>query len=930
MGKIRVYELAKELGLANKDLVLKLQAMGYPVKSHSSTLEEFLLKEIRERLKGGVVQETASKRPTVIRRRKKVVTPSPDDMIEVEMQPPGPIPARTAPEPGEAAEEVLVVEPAAPVEDEPAAPETTAEAAPEETREPEITAAEAATEEAAEETTEAPPAVEAEPAPPGEPVAVEEETTEQESEYEAEAAEEEEEEETPSSQPKSAKAPRIKRIEKTTAEPAKIISRPVAPPEPPAKPPKRTKPEQMPIPEPKIELPEAALPPVRGVDKTPPAEPIEPPSQETRKGKKKKKAKDSGDASRKPGAQRRKEVIERNDLYDAPGWDRSSRSGRRAARTQKKIKKTEITVPKQIKRRIKVADAISVAELAKKMGIKAGDIIKKLMGMGLMANLNQAVDFDTSSLVAAEFGYEVEQGAFDEKDFIEWEEDQDVDKALRPPVVTVMGHVDHGKTSLLDAIRQTDVIGGEAGGITQHIGAYFVETPSGPITFLDTPGHAAFTSMRARGAQITDIVILVVAADDGVMQQTREAADHARAAGVPIIVAVNKVDKPEADPDKIKREIADLGLVPEAWGGDTITVDVSAKTGQGLDELMEMILLQSEVMELRAAPDGRATGHIVEARLDKGRGPVATVLIESGKIRQGDPYVCGVYHGKVRAMFNDKGQRIDEAGPSVPVEIQGISGVPQAGDEFIVVEDEKKAKQVSSHRQLKLRENELLKTSKVTLETLFDSIRDGIKELNLVLKADVQGSLEAIADALTKLNTEEVKIHIIHSSTGAITETDIMLASASNALIIGFNVRPNAKVQELAEAENIQIRFYDIIYKLIDEIKEAMAGMLEPIQEERTLGRAEVRQAFHVSKVGTIAGCAVTDGKILRGSKARLLRDDVVVYDGRIVSLKRFKEDAREVLTGYECGIGLDNYNDIKSGDVIEAYMIEEVTATLD
>ena len=588
-------------------------------------------------------------------------------------------------------------------------------------------------------------------------------------------------------------------------------------------------------------------------------------------------------------------------------------------------------MPKAIKRRIKVVDAITVADLAKKMGIKAGDIIRKLMAMGVMANLNQAIDFDTATLVANEFDYEVEKGSFDEEGLLHVTEIESSQKELRPPVVTVMGHVDHGKTSLLDAIRQTNVIEGEAGGITQHIGAYHVKVDGGQVTFLDTPGHEAFTAMRARGAGITDIVVLIVAADDGVMQQTREAADHAKAAGVPIIVAVNKIDKPDADPDRIKREVSDMGLVPEEWGGDTIFAEISAKTGQGVPELLDLILLQAEILELKADPSGRAQGRVVEARLDKGRGPVATILIQQGLLNQGDPYVCGLYHGKVRAMFDDKGRRVEQAGPSMPVEIQGISGVPSAGDAFVSVEDEKRSKQISQHRQLKQRENELIKTTKLTLENLFDSIKEGgTKELNLVLKTDVQGSLEAITDALNKMATEDIKVHLIHSSTGAISETDVMLASASNALVVGFNVRPNAKVQELAEQEKIQIRFYDVIYKLIDEIKEAMVGMLEPIYQEKTMGRAEVRLPYHVSKVGTVAGSAVIDGKVVRGAKARLLRDDVVVYDGKIVSLKRFKEDAKEVLTGYECGIGLENYNDIKAGDIIEAYTVEELAATLD
>jgi translation initiation factor IF-2 len=493
-----------------------------------------------------------------------------------------------------------------------------------------------------------------------------------------------------------------------------------------------------------------------------------------------------------------------------------------------------------------------------------------------------------------------------------------------------MGHVDHGKTSLLDAIRQTNVISGEAGGITQHIGAYHVITTKGEITFLDTPGHEAFTAMRARGARVTDIVVLIVAADDGVMAQTREAIDHARAAGVPIIVAINKIDKPEANPERIKRELAEIGLAPEEWGGETIFVNVSARTKEGIPELLDMILLQTEMSELKAMPEGKAQGRVIEAHLDRGRGPVATILIQSGKLRNGDPFVCGNYHGKTRAIFDDTGKKLDEAGPSIPVEVQGLTGVPAAGDEFIVVEDDRQAKQISQHRQFKRREAELIKTSKVTLENLYERIRRGEgKELILVLKADVQGSLEAITDALAKLATEEIMVNIIHSSTGAINETDVILAAASKASVIGFGVRPNAKVQEMADKENVEIRYYDVIYKLTEEIKEAMTGMLEPTYVQQTIGQAEVKEAFHVSKVGTVAGSSVTSGRIVRGAKVRLLRDGVVLYDGVLSSLKRFKEDAREVTIGYECGIGLENFNDIKAGDLIEAYIIEEKAATL-
>ncbi len=951
MGKIRVYDIAKELNMGNKELVQKLQEMGYPVKSHSSTIEEFLVKEIKGRLSGGksqAVPETKS-RPTVIRRRKKVVSPSIEEMA------PGTVQAAMAQE--EFAPENPVLEAVEPIPTfgEPAAgSEPMMEPTPEPELEPRpIIAPEAAPTQQMEVKTVEESVMEA-PVEMRAPLEIperEEPTVhpiEEISEVVLVEPEPQEVIETtapekagPAVKKKAARKPgtkmepKVKRIEKTTMEPARIISRPQLPVQEIPKPAPQTiekraskpKPEQRPRRRPTPAHAAKAPPSIKDMPREAPG------AADTRKGKKKKKGKDGFTQDSTPDrkrSHRRREIIEKAELYDVAGWDRPGR-GRKAARTVKKVKKTEITVPKAIKRRIKVVDVITVADLAKKMGIKSGDIIRQLMTMGVMANINQAIDFDTAALVATEFDYEVEKASFDEEEALHVVQRDDAEKTFRPPVVTVMGHVDHGKTSLLDAIRQTNVIEGEAGGITQHIGAYHVEVKGGRITFLDTPGHAAFTSMRARGAQITDIVILVVAADDGVMQQTREAADHAKAAEVPIIVAVNKIDKPEADTERIRREMSDLGLVPEAWGGDTIFVDLSAKSGQGINDLLDMILLQAELLELKATTDERAQGRIVEARLDKGRGPVATVLIQEGQLKQGDPYVCGVYHGKVRAMFDDKGQRVESAGPSIPIEIQGISGVPQAGDEFVAVEDDKRAKQVSQHRQLKLRETELLKTSKLTLETLFDSIKEGgAKELNLVLKADVQGSLEAISEALAKLATEDIKIHIMRSSTGAITESDIMLASASNALVLGFNVRPNLKVQELAEHETIQIRFYKVIYKLIDEIKEAMVGLLEPVQEERVLGRAEVREPFHVSKVGTIAGSSVTDGKVARGANARLLRDDVVIYDGKIESLKRFKDDVKEVLSGYECGIGLDNYNDIKAGDVIEAYFIEEVAATLD
>lgn len=587
---------------------------------------------------------------------------------------------------------------------------------------------------------------------------------------------------------------------------------------------------------------------------------------------------------------------------------------------------------KAAKRKLRVTEAIRVADMAHQMGLKSNEIIKVLFGLGIMATINQSLDIDTATLVAAEFDYEVEKAGFSEDDYlIPTEADTPEQMVQRPPVVTIMGHVDHGKTSLLDAIRKSNVTSGEAGGITQHIGAYHVKTKRGEIVFLDTPGHEAFTAMRARGAQVTDLVVLVVAADDGVMEQTREAINHSKAAGVPIMVAVNKMDKPGADPDRVLRELAELGLQAESWGGDTVTAHVSAKTREGLDSLLELIALQAEILELTANPNKAARGHIVEAKLDKGRGPVATVLIQEGTLHQGDTFVCGVFSGRVRSLFNDQGKKIKEAGPAMPVEVQGFDGVPEAGEEFICVNDEKLARRIAETRSVKQRERELAKESKVTLETFLSRSPTDQEALtlNLVLKADVQGSLEAITENLLKQSTEKVRINVVHGGAGAISESDILLASASQAIIIGFNVRPTAKIKEVAERENVDIRFYDIIYKLSDEIKSAMAGMLAPVQREVYLGQADVREIFSVPKVGIIAGCHVSDGKFNRNAGVRLLRDGVVIYTGKISSLKRFKDDVREVLKGYECGIGLENYNDIKVSDVIEGFEMIEEAATL-
>ncbi len=604
---------------------------------------------------------------------------------------------------------------------------------------------------------------------------------------------------------------------------------------------------------------------------------------------------------------------------------------KRRALPGKEQKKTEITTPKASKRVVRITEGVTVGDLARSMGVKAGELIKKLMELGQMATLNQVIDIDTASLVASEFGYTVENVAFDaEQEIEETVGEEEAGEGLpRPPVVTVMGHVDHGKTSLLDAIRHTNVTAEESGGITQHIGAYTVDVDGRTISFVDTPGHEAFTAMRARGAKVTDIVVLVVAANEGVMPQTVEALNHARAANVPIIVAINKIDLPDANVDRVKQRLSEIGLIPEDYGGDTITVPVSARTREGIDKLLEMILLQADVMELKANPDRTARGTVVEAQLDRGRGPVATVLVQEGTLRQGDPFVCGVSYGRVRAMLNHLGQRITEAGPSMPVEIFGLSAVPEPGLQFVAVADEAKARQVAEFRRSKQREGELQKTSRVSLEDLSQRMLAGeVKELKVIIKADVQGSVEALQNALERLSTGEVKLQVIHASAGAISETDVTLAAASKAIIVGFNIRPEAKAAQLAEKEGVEIRLYTVIYEAIDDVREAMEGLLAPTFRERHLGRAEVRKTFSVPG-GTIAGSMVVDGKIVRSARARLVRDGRVVWEGKIGSLRRFKDDVREVAAGYECGIGLENYNDLKPGDTIEAFEMETVLRKL-
>ncbi|KGQ27960.1 translation initiation factor IF-2 [Gallibacterium anatis CCM5995] len=591
------------------------------------------------------------------------------------------------------------------------------------------------------------------------------------------------------------------------------------------------------------------------------------------------------------------------------------------------------TKPAQpVTRDVVIGETITVGELANKMAVKATEVIKTMMKMGAMATINQVIDQETAQLVAEEMGHKVVLRRENElEEAVLSDRDMNAEAEPRAPVVTIMGHVDHGKTSLLDYIRKAKVAAGEAGGITQHIGAYHVHTPNGEITFLDTPGHAAFTSMRARGAQATDIVVLVVAADDGVMPQTIEAIQHAKAANVPLVVAVNKIDKPEADPDRVKTELSQHGVISEEWGGDTQFVNVSAKKGIGIDELLDAILLQAEVLELKAVKDGMASGVVIESYLDKGRGPVATVLVQSGTLNRGDIVLCGLEYGRVRAMRNEIGKEVKSAGPSIPVEILGLSGVPSAGDEMTVVRDEKKAREVALYRQGKFREVKLARQQKAKLENMFNSMTEGdVSELNIIVKADVQGSVEAICQALLELSTDEVKVKIVGSGVGGITETDATLAAASNAIIVGFNVRADASARKVVEAENLDLRYYSVIYDLINEIKAALSGMLQPEFKQEIIGLAEVRDVFRSPKFGAIAGCMVIEGVVKRHNPIRVLRDNVVIYEGELESLRRFKDDVTEVRNGMECGIGVKNYNDVRVGDQIEVFETVEVKRSIE
>jgi len=863
-AKIRVYELAKEFGMAPKDLVAKVRTLGVEVANHMSNLDgvdaDRVRRAIERERQESLVEERLS--DTVIRRRSRTASPGAAR----------PAPARPAARPV-AAPVVETPFPAPPPETPPVAPPVSAPAE-SEALAPAVEAQAPAESQAAPEPM---PAVAEEPA----------------GTVPAEAASEAETE--PTLLPVDAKSV-------TT----------------------------VPVP---VKIPQ---PVVTGSAAT--GQFIQLPGLGAREGSVPKiEIKDRDEELRRMG---RGSLVSRGPggrdwrAPGAPGQRPGGPPRKKVAMAGKKLKQTLITTPAEHKRVIRMGEAIGVADLAQKMGVKGNEVVKKLWALGMMGvNINQNIELDAASLIATEFGYQVESTAFNEEEVISegQVEDNPEDLLPRAPVVTVMGHVDHGKTSLLDAIRKANVAGGEAGGITQHIGAYRVHTSHGDVVFLDTPGHEAFTAMRARGAQMTDIVVIVVAAEEGPMPQTVEAIKHAQAAGVPILVAINKIDKPGANPAMVRTRLMEQQLVAEEMGGETIFVEVSAKTKQGIDRLLEMLALQAEVLELRANPKKAAKGHVVEARLDRSRGAIATVLVEEGTLRGGDLVVAGEAYGKLRAMLGDKGQNITEAPPSTPVELLGLDGVPDAGEIFNVVADEKSAKALVEHRREQRKRKEASSTTRVSLENILEKIKLGeVKEVRIVLKADVQGSVEAISNALRNLSTPTVGVNVIAAAVGGITESDVTLAKASAAIVVGFNVRPAGKSRALADQEGVDIKLYQIIYDAIDDVKKAMLGMLSPVTKEKILGRAEVRQVFHISKAGTVAGCTVVDGKVTRRSHVRLIRDSVVVHTGRLSSLRRFKEDASEVTHGYECGIGIENYGDVKEGDIIEAFEVESIAAVLD
>jgi len=926
MSKIRVHELAQKMGIENKELIVKLKAMGIEISNHMAAIDEDVARKLQAPATvtmtvKDVSQEETRVTSTVIRRRAKVVetqvevtveeaakSQAKTEQIEPVSQPQGEPELKTAPKAVETTatgtiESESVSQAATPVS---AATVSVEPPEPVELLKPTANRAVIVGR------VELPPASKPQERPTERPVSRQPGTTPERPAQRREVIPQQGRSERPGQ-------PRERTAAGVPSGPARDRNTPFQRPGQPA-----GRPDQQ-FAKPVSPLPAQAPPGAddrKGVRKGPP------------------KAGSAGDARpAKKGAavpDKRKELLLRDEIAEKrervfePGKGGKGKRKQGRAERPSDGKKTEITTPKAIKRIIKISETITVGELAKRMGIKANDLIRALMKMGLMATINHPLDVDTAILLANEFGYEIENVAVDLDEILESEPDAPESLETRSPVVTIMGHVDHGKTSLLDAIREANVIAGEAGGITQHIGAYDVELNGRKITFLDTPGHEAFTAMRARGAKVTDIVILVVAADDGVMPQTKEAINHSRAAGVPIIVAINKIDKPDANSERVKRELSEQGLVSEEWGGDTTMVEVSAKKRLNLEGLLEMILLQADVMDLKANPNKAAKGTVVEGKLDKGRGPVATVLVQDGTLKTGDYCVVGIHSGRVRAMQNDRGGKVLEAGPSMPVELIGLSGVPDAGDVFVAMKDERQAKEIATLRQIKQRGLELAKHSKLSLEDLYTKIQAGeVKDLNVIVKGDVQGSVEAVGESLRKLSTAAVRLNVMHSAVGAVNETDVNLASASNAIIIGFNVRPEVKAQALAEKEGVDIRLYSIIYNAVDDVKKAMEGLLSPIFKEKYLGRAEVREVFSVPKIGNVAGCYVQDGKVVRNAQVRLLRDNIVVYEGKMSSLRRFKDDVKEAAAGYECGIGLENYNDIKQGDMIEAFEMEKVAATL-
>ena len=945
MTKVRIHELAKELKMENQDLLKLLEKMGLVFKNVHSTLEESDAERVKNQIslsrKEGVVEQRV--KPTVIRRRVKreeVAPPIPEPIAEEEVRPPA---AKKAPLP-EAFKPVKepMLGPAAKKAEEKV---ETPLPRPEEAKVPPVPPV-----------IPAPPSVTPMPAKPIE-ARLPEERKKEGVFIEAPAPTGQE------APPKGdeAAARMLSGLEKpaspTTPGPLPFEKAKI-PGKPPGKPKKKHEPAKI-IERPTV-LPSAQVQDYRAVGKktpfiTPPKAPVVPPKppiilqrptpvvgkpavEEEERGRRRRRQKKDVQVLEEGKPQRVRIITTKKRTFRDHDYMKEDRGYRalpferepRMKSTKAKVGKPDATIPKAIKRRIRISEAILVGELAKRMGIKASEVIKKLMELGLMVTINQAIDAEAASLVATDFGYEVEKTGFEIEDLIEEKEERTEDRIPRPPVVTIMGHVDHGKTSLLDAIRQTNVTAGEAGGITQHIGAYEVNMDHRKVVFLDTPGHEAFTAMRARGAKVTDIVILVVAADDGVMTQTVEAINHAKAAKVPLIVAINKIDKPNANPERVKQSLTEYELVPEAWGGQTIFAEISARQKIGLKELLEMILLQAEVLELKANPNRPMTGTVIEAKLDKGRGPVATVLVQDGTLHVGDAFVAGTHFGHVRALINDRGEKMESAGPSTPVEVIGLSSVPNAGDAFVVVTDERRAKELATQRLQKQRDLELAKTSKITLEDFYKKMKKGVvKDLNLILKADVQGSIEALTEALTRLSTEAVQVNILHASVGAINESDCMLASASEAIILGFNVKIEPKAQSLAEQEKIDIRLYEVIYDALNDVRKAMEGLLEPIYEERLLGRAEVRQLFNVSRVGVVAGCFVLEGKIVRGSRAHVVRNGQVVHEGNITSLKRLKDDHKEVTSGFECGIILGDFREYLLNDIIESYEIEKVTAHL-